>query len=140
MVGSAFVIVWGSAVAVVLLETRDFSALPELVLASAAFGLAVRPLFRIRVAATAAGLVVDNGLRARFLPWSAVSLLRVESSSFSGRLVAVLRSGRRVPLRATFTIGSAARRRRRLRAMQEILCAPAPDDSGAAPGEAATPA
>jgi hypothetical protein len=137
MVGSAFVIVWASAVAVVLLETRDFSALPELVLASAAFGLAVRPVFRIRAAATTAGLVVDNGFRARFLPWSAVSLLRIESSSFSGRVVAVLRSGRRVPLRATFTIGPAARRRRRLRAMHEVLSAPAPDeDPGAAPAPA----
>jgi hypothetical protein len=128
MAGSAFVIVWASAVTVVLLETRDLSALPELVLASAAFGLALRPVFRMRVAATPAGLVVDNGFRTRFVPWSAVARLRIESSGFSGRVVAVLRSGRRLPLRATFTLGPAGRRRRRLRAMHEILSAPAPDE------------
>ncbi len=141
MTGSAFVIVWAAAVTVVLLETRDLSALPELVLASAAFGLAVRPVFGIRVAATAAGLVFDNGFRAQFVPWSAISVLKIESSSFAGRVVAVLCSGRRLPLRATFTIGSASRRRRRLRSILEALSAPAPGGEwGAEPGGSGSPA
>ena len=123
MVGSGFVIVWASAVAVVLLETRDFSAVPELLLASTAFGLAVRPVFRIRVESTPAGLAVDNGFRARFVPWSAISMLRIESSGFSGRVVAVLRSGRRLPLRATLVLGRPASRRRRLRMMHQALSA-----------------
>lgn len=121
LAASAFVLVWASVVAVVVLDTRSVHALPGLALATTAFGLALAPVFTVRVGAGPAGLTVTNGFRSRFVPWGEVADFRVTCSLWAGRVVAVLASGEQMPLRATVMTLFAPGRDRQLELMRAEL-------------------
>ncbi|MGH9000543.1 MAG: PH domain-containing protein [Acidimicrobiia bacterium] len=121
LAASAVLIVWCSAVVVVLLETRAVSTVSGLCLASGSLAVVLVPVFSISVTPTPDGLVVNNGYRSRCLPRSVVRGFRVDATFWIGRVVVVVAEGQDVPLRATTVSFLGRGRWQELHTMQELL-------------------
>lgn len=131
LVSTALVIVWFSAVVVVVLDARSVSAVVSVALASVLFAVAVTPALRVVVAARHDHLLVNNGYRNRRLPWAKVCGFRIGSSFWTGCVVVDLRSGEELALSATRVSFLGRGRWDELEAMRQMLAAHWSDRMGA---------
>jgi hypothetical protein len=119
---NGLLIVWSTAVVVVLLDDRRLATFGGLAVTSALLGVGLVPVVRRMAASDGEYLVVNNGFRSRWLPWREVESLRLDASFWTGAVVAVLRSGEAVRLSATTVTFLGGRKRwRELEQSRELL-------------------